>query len=1152
MRTTSRSWFSFFVAGVLFALRPVGATDLELVTRANPISDTPVSAPGLSGIFGQTSSDDERYVVYSSISPNSSPGQIDTRPGTRDAFVWDRSTGVATLVSHAAGSPVRTSNGSSWAGKISADGRFVVFASDATDLVAGQVDIPDTYDVFVWDRNTGLVRLVNHAFGSETTVANVGTFGGSMSADGRFVVFGSEASNLLPGVTTPAVYLWDRDSGALGLISHRAGMPQTAAAGTFAATGISGDGSVVAFDSSAIDLVAGQVDDGTATDTFLWTRSTGQTVLVSRVAGTVATAAQSDSMAISLSRDGRYLAFHSFSDALVPGGDGNGTVDVFLFDRVTGTNTLVSHAAGQPNMGGDEFANFPFISADGSSVLFTSAASNLVPGQVESSPTTRDVFLWRRALDQTTLVSHRLNSNTTATFQGATAGSLSMDGRFATFSTREPDLVAGQNEPPAPLTYDAFLFDRDSGLISLASHRSGDVTTPGNAEAQGPQMSSNGSFVTYTTEATDLVAGLEDRNQAADLFLYDRTTTENRLVSGHAPGEGSVTQLIASNTQFSFSTISADGRWVAFNSISQDLAGGILRGFPYSNVFLYDRATGAQSVISRSALFPASLGWGNSEDSAINADGRFVAFMSFAFDLVPGQSEPPGFTEDVFLFDREANASVMVSHVPGEPSSASPFTHSARLPRISADGRFVAYFFSGSFVAGPDGTGYYLYDRMTGVNTLITHRPGEADVPAASEDANIPPAISADGRFVAYNSSSSELVAGVQEDPFSQDIFLYDRTTGENRLVTRLLSSPSQAAGGAALRQPVISADGRYVAYTSSSPDLAPGQAGNDVPLDDDVFLWDRDTGASRLVSHDPSGAPGDGGSELPTISADARFVAFASSASNLVPNQIDPGSSLDAFLFDRDTGGIVLASHAAGQPEKAVGGYEISEGPALSADGSRLAYSTISAEPVVAGQSGPGGIFVYDRATGTNLLASHRPGDATRPGNSSLAFVRSISADGSAVAFALKADDLVAHDYNQGYDVFVHATSTAPATGAYFTVPPCRLLDTRAAGQTPALASAAIRALTVSGRCAVPASAKAIAVTLTVTGGTGLGFLSLFPANLPPPATAALNFAANQTRSSNAIASLATNGAGTLGLSAFVSGGGTVEAIVDVFGYFE
>jgi hypothetical protein len=305
-------------------------------------------------------------------------------------------------------------------------------------------------------------------------------------------------------------------------------------------------------------------------------------------------------------------------------------------------------------------------------------------------------------------------------------------------------------------------------------------------------------------------------------------------------------------------------------------------------------------------------------------------------------------------------------------------------------------------------------------------------------------------------------------------------------------------------------------------------------------------------VSHDPSGAPGDGGSELPTISADARFVAFASVASNLVPNQVDPVSSLDVFLFDRDTGGIVLASHAAGQPEKAVGGYEIFEGPALSADGSRLAYSTTSAEPVVAGQSGPGGIFVYDRATGTNLLASHRPGDATRPGNSSLAFVKSISADGSAVAFALKADDLVAHDYNQGYDVFVHATSTAPATGAYFTVPPCRLLDTRAAGQTPALASAAIRALTVSGRCGVSPNAKAVAVTLTVTGGTGGGFLSLFPANLPPPATAALNFAAAQTRSSNAIASLATNGAGTLGLSAFVGGGGTVEAIVDVFGYFE
>ncbi len=85
-----------------------------------------------------------------------------------------------------------------------------------------------------------------------------------------------------------------------------------------------------------------------------------------------------------------------------------------------------------------------------------------------------------------------------------------------------------------------------------------------------------------------------------------------------------------------------------------------------------------------------------------------------------------------------------------------------------------------------------------------------------------------------------------------------------------------------------------------------------------------------------------------------------------------------------------------------------------------------------------------------------------------------------------------------------------------------------------------------------MPSSAKAIAVTLTVTGGTGVGFLSLFPANLAVPGTAALNFSAAQTRSSNAIASLATNGAGTLGLTALVTGNGTVEVIVDVFGYFE
>jgi Tol biopolymer transport system component len=1136
---------------MLFALRPAGANDLELITRANPISDTPQSAPGFNGVVRVLFSEDERYLVFTSLSPNLSPGQINSLPRTANVFLWDRLSGEATLVSHAAGHLARTGNGVSHGDTgISADGRFVAFASTATDLVAGQIDTPGTTDLFFWDRSTGNIRLVSHAFNSAVTAGDQPAFWSSLSADGRFIVFQSDASNFLPGTggaSTPALYLWDRDSGALTLISHRAGAPTIPAAGFFTPLlGISADGGAVVYRSTSAELVAGQVDGGSTNDIFHWTRATGENVLVSRVAGTVATAGSLDSNFPTLSRDGRFVAYLSNSDSIIAGGDGNGTTDVYLFDRATGTNTLVSHANGLPNVGANTFSSDSEISADGSSVLFTSGASNLVPGQTEITPGSIDVFLWRRALDQTILVSHRSSSSTAGTSHGATARSISADGRFVSFLTAEPDLIAGQNDPTAQWE-DAFLFDRDSGVVSLISHRSGAVTTAANNRSvTAVPVSRTGSYATFTTLATDVVAGLEDWNSVQDLFLYDRVTTENRLITRHAPGAPSSTQSIAVDDFPSRSRVSADGRWVALESSAPNLAAGAPIGV-LGNVFLVDRSNGAQVLISGFVPNPNFFASERSQDPTISADGRFVAYLSNASNLVPGQVDDFLITDDVFLFDREANTSTLVSHRAGQPNTATPASHGARDPRISTDGRFVAYYFAGPLISGQSGPAFFLYDRSTGTNTLVSHFPGFPESLAAGTSDD-PPALSADGRYVVYTSRSDQLVTGISDDTSSPDVFLFDRATGENLLLTRRASSPGQAAGGAA--EPTISADGRYVAYTSSSPDLAPGQVGTDAADSNDVFLWDRTTATTRLVSHIPSGDPGDDASSRPAISADGRYVAFLSKATDLVANQIDSGDTPDAFLFDRDSGAIVLASHASGLPAKAVGAADLVGLPALSADGNRLAFATDSAE-VIAGQTGPGGLFVYDRGSETSFLASHRPGDAARPGNAP-GFAASWSADGSVLSFSSAADDLVANDYNWATDVFVHTTSTGASTGAYFTVPPCRLLDTRAAGQTPALASAAIRAATVSGRCGVPPSAQSIAVTLTVTGGTGGGFLSLFPANLPPPATAALNFSAFQTRSSNAIASLATNGAGTLGLSAFVAGGGTVEAIVDVFGYFE
>lgn len=1130
--------FALLCGSVLFPLRSAEATDVELVTRANPPSDTPWSASNFGpNLFLPSVSDDDRYVAFSSISPNLVPGQRSATVGY-NIFLWDRTTGTSRLVSHAAGNPLSGAAGSSRGQGLSSDGRYVAFLSTATDLVAGQVDAPETSDVFFWDRTTGLVRLVSHAHNSAVTVGDRPTYRFALSADGRYVAFAGDSSNFLPGgSTTEAVYLWDRDTGGLTLVSHRAGLPAEPAMGLTGSVSISGDGGVVAFDSLASDLVAGQVDTSGRDDVFLWTRATNSTVLASRVAGTVATSDEfADSYSPILSRNGRWLAFRSTSPDLIPGGDGNSGTDVYLFDALGGTNTLVSHASGQPNVAADNPSFALAISADAGEILFSSMAANLVPGQVDTN-SEADTFLWRRALDQTILVSHRIEGAQVATHHGGFGGSMSADGRFAAFLSTDPDLAAGQNDPPTS-SVDVFVFDRDSGVVSLASHRNGSTTDAGNDESIEPIVSPGGNFLTFTTNATDIQAGIEDWNVASDLYLYDRGTTANRLITRVA--ELSDTQSVYFDFAPSRAEISSDGRWVAFSSPSANLTGGTRSGF-YGNVFLRDRQSGTTCLISRSAVAPNAFGLGQSQIFSMSADGRYVAYQSEAPDLVAGQVDSFFRTTDVFLFDREADSSALVSHRPGQPNVSDLSNHFTKLPRISADGRFVAYY--GAGIASESEAGLYLFDRTLATSALVTHLPGQPSASALGGFDEFP-SLSADGRFIAYSSSSKDLVAGVSDVDNTWDIFLYDRTNGENLLITRMAGSPDQAAGFAT--EPTISADGRFVAFTGRNPVLLPG------PFSSwsNVYLWDRVSDSLALVSHTPGGDYGNGHSNHPAISSDGRYVAFSSQATDLVPGQTDIEETPDTFLFDRATGAVILASHAPGAPATAIGSMEGPGLPALSADGRKLAFSTATGIAVT-GQIAPGGLFVYDRMTDSSLLASHRPGEATRPGNAPGTSV-TFSADGASTCFSSTATDLVARDYNGATDVFVHQISTAAPTGSYFTVSPCRLLDTRTADQTPALASAAIRAVTVTGRCAVPTSAQAIAVTLTVTGGTGGGHLSLFPGNLTVPATAALNFAAMQTRSSNAIASLATNGAGTLGLSAFVGGDGTVEAIVDVFGYFE
>ena len=396
--------------------------------------------------------------------------------------------------------------GDSYPPAISADGRFVVFASGATNLVSG--DTNAAYDIFVHDRQTGTTERVSVATGGGQ--ANSTSYDPAISADGRFVAFYSYATNLVSGDTNGAtdVFVHDRQTGTTERVSVATGGGQ--ATGSSYIPAISADGRFVAFYSLAPDLVSG--DTNGKTDVFVHDRQTGTTERVSVATG--GTEADGSSYNPAISADGRFVAFHSGATNLV-GGDTNVANDVFVHDRQTGTTERVSVATngGQAN---DTSANAA-ISADGRFVAFQSIATNLIGGDTNGSS---DVFVHDRQTGTTARVSV-VTGGGQATGGHSFDPAIGADGRFVAFYSTATDLVGGDTNT----SYDVFVHDRQTGTTERVS-----VATNGgqaNATSANAAISADGHFVAFQSIANNLVGG--DNNGFADVFVRDRGT------SGAAP-----------------------------------------------------------------------------------------------------------------------------------------------------------------------------------------------------------------------------------------------------------------------------------------------------------------------------------------------------------------------------------------------------------------------------------------------------------------------------------------------------------------------------------------------------------------------------------------------------------------------------------------
>lgn len=384
-------WFHGLASSLvaLTALTPVSAA--QVTTRVS-VDTRGIEGNGHSGAFangglwGPAITPDGRWIAFESQASNLAAADANS---LRDVFVHDRQTGVSERVSLA--SSGAEGDGPSSVPALSNDGRFVAFESSATNLIA--VDGNARRDIFVRDRQTNTTERVSVS--SLGVQANNDSFLPTLSGDGRYVAFYSLASNLVIGDAGGFrdVFVHDRQLGTITLVSVSSAGVQGNANSLDGRLSLAGN--QVVFTSTATNLVAG--DSNGMRDIFVRDLATGITELISVDSAGLQADFESDHA--SISAYGRYVAFQSGATNLVPG-DTNGSRDVFVHDRTLGLTQRVSVSStnGQTNF----WSYFPSISADGNRIVFDSNASNLVPGDTNG---TRDVFLHERSTGTTTRLS---------------------------------------------------------------------------------------------------------------------------------------------------------------------------------------------------------------------------------------------------------------------------------------------------------------------------------------------------------------------------------------------------------------------------------------------------------------------------------------------------------------------------------------------------------------------------------------------------------------------------------------------------------------------------------------------------------------------------------------------------------------------------
>jgi hypothetical protein len=387
-----------------------------------------------------------------------------------------------------------------------------------------------------------------------------------------------------------------------------------------------------------------------------------------------------------------------------------------------------------------------------------------------------------------------------------------------------------------------------------------------NGSSFGGWLSADGRYVVVISSANNLVPG--DSNGVKDVFVHDRQTDVMERVSVDSFGiEGNLA------SRFSNASIGASGRYVAFNSAATNHVPGDTNGV--DDIFFHDRQTGTTERVNVDSLGAEANSSGLFVSTSIAANGRFVAFNSPASNLVPGDTNG---TEDIFVHDRLTGATERVS-VNSTGAEGNSYSGGVSL---SEDGRYVAFHSrADNLVVGDTNQLHdvFVHDRQTKITERVSGNFGGLS-------GSYSPSISADGRFVALNRNTGNIITGSK-----WEAFVHDRQTGNTELVS---VNSRGVAGHSESRATSISEDGRYVSFYSSSNNLVRGDSNKR----EDVFVHDRTTGMTERVSVSSLGAQGNEDSSFSVLSADGRYLAFGSDADNLVNG--DANSERDVFVHNR------------------------------------------------------------------------------------------------------------------------------------------------------------------------------------------------------------------------------------------------------------